>query len=371
MRHSSFTCGHRLEGIATASNAQPSTKQLAVNGYFVIPSTMHLVTPLTLTTAAHVLLCLLQQSPGFPEIEPDAHVDWNSQASSNASTAHPATLADSEPDNTFFFRQQEQSFNNAHSSNLIWESAGLVPQLQLPVLVPQDKTPPELLGAQASPRSSPSDMPNGPSIATARVHHPFSSTESAALTQLRAELNALFVESQNGQDLSLVPLPRQLSQATAAKATSETPRRAKMVRPNRLQARPAAPALRRNSLRRHTIDTTTSHQVPRMQPAQALQQKQVPSHPEQSQPDLHQYDSTDAATCRRVESKPAEQVLHSSSHGAFGAGVHGTAAGTAQTSPRGKRYARSNSWAAGSTNVSSPTRVGVTQSSTASTSYSK
>ena len=322
------------------------------------------------TFLSHQEVDVLQQSPGFPEIDPHVHVDWNSQASIEASATQLSTDAAAEPDSAFFFRQQEQSFNNAHSSNLIWESAGLVPQLQLPVLVPQDKPPSNLLEARPSPHSSPRDMPSGPSVATARVHHPLSSTESAALTQLRTELNALFLESQSGPDLSLVPLPRQLSQATAAKATSEAATRVKIVRPNRLQARPAAPVLRRNGRRRHTIDIATSHQVPQLQPAQALQQKQLLSHPELSQPEPHQHDTTDAATCSGVESQPAEAVLHCSSR-AFGAGVHGIAAGAAQTLPKSKRYARSNSWAAGSTSASSPTRVGVTQSSTASTSYSK
>ena len=243
-----------------------------------------------------------------------------------------------------------------------------MPRLQLPVLVPQDKAP-NLLGASASTPRSPSDMPSGPSIATARVHHPLSSTESAALTQLRAELDALFLESQNGPDLSLVPLPRQLSQATAAKATSEAARTVKMIRPNRLQARPAAPVLRRNSRRRHTVDPATSHHVPRLQPAQALPQKQAHSHPELSQPEPHQHDSTDAAPFLGVESKPVEAVLHHASQ--HRAGAHGIAAGEAQTLLKAKRYGRSKTWAAGSTSVSSSIRVGVTQSSTASTSYSK
>ena len=334
-------------------------------------SYLRLCITLSLTTAGHPLLGVLQQSPGFPEIEPHVHVDWNSQASKEASTTQPSTVANAEPDNSFLFRQQEQSFDNAHSSNPMWESASLVPRLQLPVLVPQDKPPPNLLEARASPSSSSSDMPSGPSIATARVPHPLSSTDSAALTQLRAELNALFYESQNGPDLSLVPLPRQLGQATAAKATSEAARRVKLVKPNRLQARPAAPVQRSNSRRRHTTDTSPSHQVPRLQPAQALQQKQVPCHPELSQPEPpHQRDTTDAATCQGVESKPAEAGSHRPSH-AFGAGVQGVAAGAVQTSPKGKRCLRSNSWAGGSSSVSSPTRVGVTQSSTASTSYSK
>lgn len=308
---------------------------------------------------------MLQQSPGFPELEPDAHVDWNSQAFDETSTTQPPGTADAEPDDTFFFRQQEQSFNNAYSSNLIWESAGLVPRLQLPVLVPQDKALNPLGATGSTPRSS-SNMPSGPSMATARVQHPLSSTESAALTQLRAELNALFLESQNGPDLSLVPLPRQLSQATAARATSEAARTVRMVRPNRLQARPVAPVLCRNRQRRHPVNTALSHHVPRLQPAQAVQQTQGRSHPELSQPEPHQHDMIDAATCQDVESQPAEAVSHhASQHGA------GTAAGAAQTLPKAKRYGRSNSWAAGPTSVSSPTRVGVTQSSTASTSYSK
>lgn len=357
-------CKQRTTVTQAASSKRVLCRTLTVREVTLLP-----------TTSPHLLLTVLQQSPGFPEIEPHVHMDWNSQASNEASTTQPSNDADAEPDNAFLFRQQEQSLDNAHCSNLIWESEGLVPQLQLPVLVPQGKPPPNLLEARASPHSSPRDMPSGPSIATARVHHPLSSIESAALTQLRAELNALFLESQNGPDLSLVPLPRQLSQATAAKATSEAARKVKMVRPNRLQPRPAAPVLRRNSRRRHTIDTTTSHQAPHLQPARALQQKQLLRHlelsqREPSQPAPCQHDMTDAATCPGVDSQSAEAALHRSSH-AFGAGVHGIAAGAAQASPKGKRYARSNSWAAGSASASNPTRVGVTHSSTASTSYNK
>ena len=96
-------------------------------------------------------------------------------------------------------------------------------------------------------------MPSGPSIATARVKHPLSSTESAALTQLRAELSALFAEANRGPDLSLVPLPRQLNQATAPTAgTDSAP--VKVARPSRLQPRAAAAILRGNSRRRYTAD---------------------------------------------------------------------------------------------------------------------
>lgn len=309
---------------------------------------------------------VLQQSPGFPQIDPDAHLDWHSQASGEASTTQPLIATDAEADGTFSYHQQRQSSN--HASSLTWESAGLLPRLQLPVLAPQDKSTPHLLGPRASPPSSPSDMPSGPSIATARVRHPLSSTESAALTQLRAELAALFVESQNGPDLSLVPLPRQLNQATAAKATSEAARTVKMVRPNRLQARPTAPTLRRNSRRRHTVDTAPANRTPQPQPAQAPQQ--VLNHAELTHPEPHQHDMTHAAACQGVESQPAEVVSHCCSQ-AFGAGVLGVAAGAVQSSPKGRRCGRSNSWAAGSTSVSSPTRLGVTQSGTASTSYSK
>ena len=309
---------------------------------------------------------VLQQSPGFPEIDPDAHLDWHSQASGETSTTQPSTATDAEANGTFSFHQQPQSSN--HASSLTWESAGLLPRLQLPALAPQDKPTPHLLGPRASPPSSPSDMPSGPSIATARVRHPLSSTESAALTQLRAELAALFVESQNGPDLSLVPLPRQLNQASTAKATSDAARTVKMVRPNRLQARPAATTLRRNSRRRYTVDTATANHAPQPQPAQAPQQ--LLTHAELTHPEPHQHATSHAAACQGVESQPAEVVPLCASK-AFGAGVLGIAAGAVQSSSKGRRRGRSNSWAAGSTSVSGPTRVGVTQSGTASTSYSK
>ena len=238
----------------------------------------------------------------------------------------------------------------------------MVPLLQLPLLVPQDQAS-NLPGVGASPSSPSHDMPSGPSIKTARVRHPLSSTESAALTQLRAELNALFVESQNGPDLSLVPLPRQLNQAAKAKPSSGPTKPVRMVRSNRLQARPAAPAVRRNSRRRQTADTVLSKHTPQ---GEMLTHAQL-SRAELGKPEPH--GMPHPTIHQGAESTPAETPDRASN--AFGAGVRGCAAGAVQTLPKSKRYVRSNSWAAGSTSQSSPIRVGVTQSGAASTSYCK
>lgn len=209
-------------------------------------------------------------------------------------------------------------------------------------------------------------MPTGPSIATARVQHPLSSNESAALTQLRAELNALFAEAQNGPDLSLVPLPRQLNQAVTAKANADDTKPLRLIKPNRLQPRAAAAVLRRDPRRRYTADAAQPVHSQQTSYIQTGQDKQVMSQPEPAQHGL-----SSPLVPQHAESLPAE-VQKAATNDAIKAG--GVAAPSAvQVLPKGKRYGRSNSWAAGSAppGCSPPTRLGVTQNSVASTSGSK
>lgn len=342
----------------------------------------------TLPTAAQPFPGALQQSPGFPEVEPDVHLDWNSQALDEPSAAQTTTAADIEPDGNFCFTHQDQNHTQAHPSSLIWDSEGLVPRLQLPILKHQDQPPSQPSGVFLTPRLPP-DMPNGPSIATARVQHPLSSTESAALTQLRAELNALFLESQNGPDLSLVPLPRQLNQATLKKPRPDATKANKLVRP-RQQPRAPAPLLRSTTRRRHTTDTAPSKAVPKLQPGPAPQQRQVLSHAEPGQLIPCQHAANHPASSQGSVLQPA--AAHDRPPAVLGSDVCGSSTGNAAQAvprdsnpctrdgkmvqgpgggPRGARYGRSNSWGPGSTNSLSPTRIGVTQSSAVSTSYSK
>lgn len=343
--------------------------------------------------ATYLLSVLLQQPLGFPEVEPDVHLDWNSQALDEAALPQTTSAADAEPDDSSYFGQNDQNHTQAHPSSLIWDSEGLVPCLQLPVLKHRNHPPSLPCGGFLTP-SLPCDMPTGPSIASARVRHPLSSTESAALTHLRAELNALLVESQNGPDLSLVPLPRQLNQATLRKSRPDATKAAKLVRP-KLQPQAPASLVRRVSRRRHTTDAPPSKHPPKVPPAPILQPRQVLSYAESSQPEPCLLEATHPAASQGTESQPAEAQEQASD--AVEAAVRGSVVGLGQAvpksslfsdqcassrdgktlqgpgggRPRGVRYGRSNTWGPGSTQPSSSTRVGVTQSSTASTSYSK
>lgn len=345
----------------------------------------------TLPTAAHPFPGALQQSPGFPEVQPDVHLDWNSQALDEPSAPQTASAADVKPDGRFYFTHQDQNHTQAYPSSLICDSKGLVPHLQLPSLKRQDQPPSQPGGGFLTP-SLPPDMPNGPSIATARVQHPLSSTESAALTQLRAELNALFLESQNGPDLSLVPLPRQLNQATLKKPRPDATKAVKLVRPKQ-HPRAPAPLLRRDLRRRHTTDTVPPKSAPKLQPEAPLQQRQVLSHAEPSQPMSCTYAATQPASSHGTMSLSA--AAHNQPPAAVGSGVCSSSTGSTTPAllrdslysdqctragkmlqgaggvPRGARYGRSHSWGPGSTNPPSPPRIGVTQSSAVSTSYSK
>ena len=203
------------------------------------------------STPAHTFTAVLPSAAGFPEIEADTFLDWNSQASGEAPADHTLSAGDapSDAESALYSNTQDCHQQQQCTGSLIWESAGLAPRLKLPVLV----NPAHSSSNSGGVPSLPPDMPSGPSIATARVKHPLSSTESAALTQLRAELSALFAEANRGPDLSLVPLPRQLNQATAPTAgTDSAP--VKVARPSRLQPRAAAAILRGNSRRRYTAD---------------------------------------------------------------------------------------------------------------------
>ena len=232
----------------------------------------------------------------------------------------------------------------------------MAPRLKLPVLVNHTQSS----SNSSSLPSLPPDMPTGPSIATARVKHPLSSPESAALTQLRAELSALFAEANRGPDLSLVPLPRQLNQAMAP-TTGINSAPVKVARPSRLQPRAAAAILRGNSRRRYTADAAVpnamrtrhsmSAEVP--QPMTELRQQGV-THPAMTHPQTsHQAETRATARAGAAASAhtPSDAITQVA----------------AQPSPKSKKYGRSNSWAAGC----SPTRTGLTQNGVTSTSYSK
>ena len=223
-----------------------------------------------------------------------------------------------------------------------------------------------LPGGKTSVPNSPRGMPTGPSIATARVQHPLSSNESAALTQLRAELNALLAEAQNGPDLSLVPLPRQLNQAVIANPPSDATKPVRLTKPNRLQPRAAAAVLRRDPRRRYTADTA--------QPVHSLQTSCT--QPGQDTQMLSHFEPAQLGMCppvapQHAESLPAEASRTADSEALKAAGV--TASSTVQAVPKGKRYGRSNSWADGlaPSHSSPPTSLGVTQNGVASTSSSK
>lgn len=305
-----------------------------------------------------LLSCLLQQSAGFPEIEADTFLDWNSQATGEAPADHTLSAGDppSDAESALHSSAQDCTQQQQYAGSLIWESAGLAPRLKLPVLV----NPAQSSSNSGGVPSLPPDMPTGPSIATARVKHPLSSTESAALTQLRAELSALFAEANRGPDLSLVPLPRQLNQAMAPTAGTDS-KPVKVARPSRLQPRAAAAILRSNSRRRYTADaavpnamrTRHSMSAETPQPMTELSQQGV-THPAMTH---HQ-------TSRQAETRAADRV--GAAAGAY-APPDATTQGAAQPSPKSKKYGRCNSWAAGS----SPTCTGLTQNGPTSTSYSK
>ncbi|KAL0021131.1 hypothetical protein WJX77_002577 [Trebouxia sp. C0004] len=293
-------------------------------------------------------------SAGFPEIEADTFLDWNSQATGEApvdhtlSAGHPSSDAES----ALHTNAQNCTQQQHYAGSLIWESAGLAPRLKLPVLV----NPAQSSSNSGGVPSLPPDMPTGPSIATARVKHPLSSNESAALTQLRAELSALFAEANQGPDLSLVPLPRQLNQAMAPTAGTDI-KTLKAARPSRPQPRAAAAIFRR---RRYTADAAVpnamrvrhsmSAEMP--QPMTELSQQGV-THPAMT----HHHKSHQAET-RATDSVGAAASAYAPSHA--------TTQGAVQPSPKSKKYGRCNSWAA-----SSPTRTGLTQNGPTSTSYSK
>ena len=303
------------------------------------------------------LYFFLQQSACFPEIEADTFLDWNSQAFGAASTDQAPSAGDAASDSDSALRSshKDDSHYQQTPDSLMWESAGLMPRLKLPVLVNPDQ--PSSLGNSMAP-SMPPDMPNGPSIATARVKHPLSSIESAALTQLRAELNALFAEAHKGPDLSLVPLPKQLNQATVAKGAQAV----KLAKPNRLQPRAGAAVLRSKARRRYTADAALP---------QSLHSRQSNSaESAQLQSELRQQGMTHPAVAQQARMQQAESAAADAAATAA-ATAHApgdvSTAGTSQSTPKGKKYGRSSSWAAGT----SPTRTGVTQNSAASTSYSK
>ena len=308
---------------------------------------------------AYLLLsCLLQQSAGFPEIEADTFLDWNSQAAGEAPADHALSPGDPPSDtkavshsNTQDYVQEQQC-----AGSLIWESAGLAPRLKLPVLVNPAHSSSNGVGVL----SLPPDMPTGPSIATARVKHPLSSTESAALTQLRAELSALFAEANRGPDLSLVPLPRQLNQATAPAAGTDSTA-VKVARPTRLQPRAAAAMLRSTSRRRYTADAA----VPNAMRTRHSMSAEKP----QAMTELSQQGVTHPAMTQHPQSHQA--VIRAADSGGAAARAYAPSGATTQDaappSSKSKKYGRSNSWAAGS----SPTRTGLTQNGPTSTSYSK
>ena len=306
-----------------------------------------------------LLSCLLQQSAGFPEIEADTFLDWNSQASGEAPADHTLSAGDapSDAESALYSNTQDCHQQQQCTGSLIWESAGLAPRLKLPVLV----NPAHSSSNSGGVPSLPPDMPSGPSIATARVKHPLSSTESAALTQLRAELSALFAEANRGPDLSLVPLPRQLNQATAPTAgTDSAP--VKVARPSRLQPRAAAAILRGNSRRRYTADAA----VPNAMRTRHSLSAEVP----QPMTELSQQGVTHPAMTHHQTSHQADQSRAAARVGAAASAYAPSDAitqGAAQPSPKSKKYGRSNSWAAGY----SPTRIGLTQNGPTSTSYSK
>ena len=299
----------------------------------------------------------MQPSTGFPEIDADAPLDWNSQASGEASTEQASFSAQT--------GQQSSDLGQPSSSSLIWESAGLVPRLKLPVLVHRDQASSSPTGRLSIP-CSPRDMPCGPSVATARVRHPFSSTESAALAQLRAELNCLFAEAHRGPDLSLVPLPRQLNQAAVAKSTADAAKVGKLTRPNRLQPRASAAVLRRDPRRRYTaeaavsVSATEENVQPTSKPAAVICR----------QPEAQQDAACRPAADQDVEPPPARSEQCSAGETACVASESRAASGV-QTQGRRKAYGRSNSWAAGCSASSSPTRQGITQNGVASTSGTK
>ncbi len=306
-----------------------------------------------------LLSCLLQQSAGFPEIEADTFLDWNSQASAEAPADHTLSAGGPPPDadSASHLITQDHTQQQQCAGSLIWESAGLAPCLKLPVLV---NPAPCSSNSGGVPRLPP-DMPSGPSIATARVKHPLSSTESAALTQLRAELSALFAEANRGPDLSLVPLPRQLNQAIIPTAGTDS-KPVKVARPSRLQPRAAAAILRGNSRRRYTADAA----VPNAMRTRHSMSAEVP----QPMTELSQQGVTHPAMTHHRTNHQADQSRAAARVGAAASACapsDATTQGAAQPSPKSKKYGRSSSWAAGY----SPTRTGLTQNGPTSTSYCK
>ncbi len=285
-------------------------------------------------------------------------MDWNSQATGEAPADHTLSTGDppSDADSASHLVTQDHTQQQQCAGSLIWESAGLAPRLKLPVLV---NPAPSSSNSGGVPSLTP-DMPSGPSIATARVKHPLSSAESAALTQLRAELSALFAEANRGPDLSLVPLPRQLNQAMVPKAgTDSAP--VKVARPSRLQPHAAAAILRSNSRRRYTADAA----VPNAMRTRHSMSAEVP----QPMTELSQQGVTHPAMTHHQTSHQAENRA-TARVGAAASGYtpsDATTQGAAQPSPKSKKYGRSNSWAAGY----NPTRTGLTQNGPTSTSYSK
>ena len=124
---------------------------------------------------------LVQGSLGFPEVDLDAFVHWSSQGSEATSslqtpplgdkTSPPAISSSTSHHSTSFqsINQPSSSYRQAgkHSTaSLIWESAGMMPRLKLPVLPNREQGPPPRPPAPFP--GVPPDMPSGPSIATAR-----------------------------------------------------------------------------------------------------------------------------------------------------------------------------------------------------------
>ena len=290
-------------------------------------------------------------------------LDWNSQASLDASMDQAPSADLTQPGT----RSSRKDPSQRHQSlgSLIWEpSESFVPHLQLPKLVDTNPSTDVHRSTSATP-GSPPDMPSGPSIATARKKHPLSSIKSAALTQLRAELSALLAEAQRGPDLSLVPLPRQLGQAAAARSVTKASSTAvKNSRASSLQPRFTAagvPLLRSNSRRRYTADAAlpNANRTKVSGPDCAVSTRA--SQPRSSQPELCQQDITQPAMGQHVAAAPVPSAAgaHAASDGGTGHSL--------QPLPKPKKYGRSSSWGAGS----GCSRAGVTQNGFASTSYNK
>lgn len=102
------------------------------------------------------------------------------------------------------------------------------------------------------------------------MKHPLSSTESAALTQLRSELKSLLAKSSNTPDLSLGPLPKPSPQGPLPPAVLAT----KVARPKPL-LRQTSSFLRRSHRRRATADAALPSRPARQAVPSALQPLQA------------------------------------------------------------------------------------------------